>query len=68
MRRPLSGQAQLPIDQPSADDAVCPPGCEQRPRFQGMRNRARAYVCSECLIEFEVMDSAPRLGRGRGGA
>jgi hypothetical protein len=72
---PLKGQQTLLFaDKPATADATvadlladldrtkCPLGCQDRPRFQGKRNRLLAFKCAGCGLLFEIAP-APRGGK-----
>jgi hypothetical protein len=42
----------------------CPLGCQERPRFEGKRNRRLRYECGGCHLVFEITPTAPKPERG----
>jgi hypothetical protein len=63
---PLKGQQSLLFADATVADLIadlkhikCPLGCENRPRFQGKRNRLLAFKCAGCGLLFEIAP-APR--------
>ncbi len=41
-------------------EVKCPLGCQERPRFQGKRNRLLRFECGECHLVFEMMPTSPK--------
>jgi hypothetical protein len=65
--KPLPNQLNLDLQRDATaadliDDLAgvkCPLGCQERPRFQGKRNRRLRYQCGGCHLIFEVTPKPP---------
>jgi hypothetical protein len=63
-------QQPLPLDATAADLIAdlsrikCPLGCEDRPRFQGKRNRLLLFKCVGCSLVFKIAPTPRPRGEG----
>jgi hypothetical protein len=70
MTGPHREQQPLPKDATAADLIAdlerikCPLGCEERPRFQGKRNRLHLFKCAGCGLLFEIARTPRPRGEG----